>query len=71
VEVAWLPCRAPELNPAEDCWRQLQATVPANRAYDSVDTLARRAAAWLDGLAADQVLQLTGLRARKFDWLPT
>lgn len=71
VELAWLPFRAPELNPSEDLWRQLKATVAANRAYDSVDTLARRAAAWLDSLAAEQVLQLTGLRARKFDWLPT
>ena len=71
VELAWLPFRSPELNPAEDLWRHLKATVAANRAYDSVDTLAARASAWLDSLEANQVLRLTGLQARKFYWLPT
>jgi hypothetical protein len=71
VELAWLPFRSPELNPSEDLWRHLKATVAANRAYDSVDTLARRASAWLDALPAGQVLGLTGLRSRKFEWLPT
>jgi transposase len=71
VELAWLPFRSPELNACEDLWRHLKATVAANRAYDSVDTLAFRAAAWLDRLEADQVLRLSGLQARKFEWLPT
>jgi transposase len=71
VELAWLPFCSPELNPCEDLWRQLKATVAANRAYDSVDTLAERATAWPDDLAPDQVLHLTGLQSRKFDWLPT
>ena len=71
VELAWLPFRSPELNPCEDLWRHLKATVAANRAYDSVDALAARASAWLDELEAGQVLRLAGLQARKFDWLPT
>lgn len=71
VELAWLPFRSPELNPCEDLWRHLKTTVAANRAYDSVDMLAQRAAAWLDALEPGRVLRLSGLQARKFDWLPT
>jgi transposase len=71
VELAWLPFRSPELNPCEDLWRHLKATVAANRTYPSVDALAERASAWLDDLEAGQILSLTGLQARKFDWLPT
>lgn len=71
IELAWLPFRSPELNPCEDLWRHLKATVAANRAYDSVEVLAERAAAWLDDLEPDRVLQLAGLQSRKFDWLST
>lgn len=71
VELAWLPFRSPELNPCEDLWRHLKSTVAANRAYDSVEALAARASAWLAALAASQVLRLSGLHARKFDWLAT
>lgn len=71
IEVAFLPVRAPELNPCEDLWRQLKAVVAANRAYPSVDELAERALAWLDGLPAADILRRTGLRSSKFDWLPT
>jgi transposase len=71
IELAWLPFRSPELNPCEDVWRRLKAVVAANRAYPSVDELAARAVAWLDGLSAADVLRLAGLRSSKFDWLPT
>ena len=71
VEIAWLPFRSPELNPCEDLWRPLKATVAANRCYPSVDELAARATAWLDGLTAEDVLRLTALRSSKFSWLPT
>ena len=71
VELAWLPFRSPELNPCEDLWRHLKATVAANRAYDSVDALTTRATAWLDDLEPDRVLRLAGLHTRKFEWLPT
>ena len=71
IEVAWLPFRSPELNPCEDLWRHLKAVVAANRAYDSVDELAARAAAWLDHLAPDDVRRYAGLTTSKFDWLPT
>jgi transposase len=71
IELAWLPFRSPELNPCEDLWRQLKAVVAANRAYPSVDDLAARATAWLDGLSSTDVLRLAGLRSSKFDWLPT
>jgi hypothetical protein len=71
IELAWLPFRAPELNPCEDLWRHLKATVAANRAYPTVDALADRADAWLDGLASEDLLRYTGIRACKFDWLLT
>lgn len=71
IELAWLPFRSPELNPCEDLWRHLKATVAANRAYPTVDDLAARADAWLADLSTDDVLRLTGLRSSKFDWLPT
>ncbi len=45
IEVAWLPFRSPALNPCEDLWRQLKATVAANRCYPHVEELAQRALA--------------------------
>lgn len=71
ITVAFLPFRAPELNPCEDLWRGLKAEVAANRAYPTVDELAERAVAWLDGLTPDDRLRRCGLRSSKFDWLPT
>jgi transposase len=71
VEVAWLPFRSPELNPCEDLWRHLKNEVAANRVYPTIDDLAARATAWLDGLAPADVLRLAGLRSLKFDWLST
>ena len=71
IELAWLPFRSPELNPCEDVWRRLKAVVAANRAYPSVDELAARATAWLDGLSPPDVLRYAGLHSSKFDWLPT
>jgi transposase len=71
IEIAKLPLRSPELNPLEDLWRSLKAVVAANRVYGSVDELAERAVEYLDGLSAEDVLRLSGLRSSKFDWLPT
>jgi transposase len=71
IEIAWLPFRSPELNPCEDLWRRLKATVAANRAYPSVDELARRAEAWLIQLTPDDALRHAGLHSSKFAWLST
>lgn len=71
IEIAYLPFRSPELNPCEDLWRPLKATVAANRCYPAVDDLADRALTWLDGLAPADVLRYAGLTSSKFDWLPT
>jgi transposase len=71
VEIAWLPFRAPELNPCEDLWRHLKRLVAANRVYPTVTELAERALAWLDALDPDAVLRYCGLRSSKFHWLPT
>ncbi len=71
IELAWLPFRSPELNPCEDLWRHLKATVAANRAYATIEELASRALAWLEHLAPHDVLRLTGLRSSKFLWLLT
>jgi len=71
ITLAWLPYRAPELNPCEDLWRPLKATVAANRAYPSVDALADRALQWLNDLTGDEVRRITGLTSSKFQWLST
>jgi transposase len=71
LTIAWLPFRAPELNPLEDLWRLLKAVVAANRVYDTLDALADHALAWLDAHPPDSLLACCGLRSSKFEWLPT
>jgi transposase len=71
VELAWLPFRSPELNPCEDLWRPLKAAVAANRAYPSVEDLAKRATTWLQGLTPEERCRTAGLRSSKFQWLST
>jgi transposase len=71
ITIAWLPFRSPELNPLEDLWRLLKAVVAANRVYDTLDTLARQATAWLDAHLPESLLTCCGLRSSKFEWLPT
>lgn len=70
VEVACLPFRSPELNPCEDLWRRLKATVAANRCYPHVDELGQCGLAWLTSLTNEDVLRLTGFHSSKFAWLP-
>jgi transposase len=71
ITLAFLPFRAPELMPLEDLWRGLKQTVAANRCYASLDELAERALAWLDGMSGDDRLRRCGFDTSKFDWLPT
>ena len=33
VKVRWFPTARPELNPVEECWRQVKGIVQANRIY--------------------------------------
>jgi hypothetical protein len=71
ITIAWLPFRAPELNPLEDLWRLLKAVVAANRVYASLAALADHAVAWLIADAPETRLTRCGLRSSKFNWLPT
>ena len=71
ISIAFLPFRSPELMPLEDLWRGLKQTVAANRCYDSLDELAARAVAWLDGMSEADRRRRCGFEASKFDWLPT
>ncbi len=71
ITVAWLPVRAPELNPCEDLWRLMKAVVAANRCFQDLDALARHAVAWLDTLTTEARLLCSGLLGRKFQWLAT
>ena len=71
ITIAFLPFRSPELMPLEDLWRGLKATVAANRCYDSLEELAERVVAWLDGMSETERLRRCGLHSTKFDWLPT
>lgn len=71
ITIAWLPFRAPELNPLEDLWRRLKAVVAANRVYDSLPALLQHALDWLDTHLPTALLVSSGLTSSKFDWLPT
>ena len=71
ITIAFLPFRSPELMPLEDLWRGINATVAANRCYNSLEELAERVVAWLDGMSEPERLRRCGLHSSKFDWLPT
>ncbi len=61
ITLAFLPFRSPELMPLEELWRGLKATVAANRCYASLEELAERAMAWLDGMSDAERLRRCGL----------
>jgi transposase len=71
ITLAFLPFRSPELMPLEDLWRGLKATVAANRCSPSLEELADRALAWLDGMSDAERHRRCGLTTSKFAWLPT
>lgn len=71
ITIAFLPFRSPELMPLEDLWRGLKTTVAANRCYPSLEELAARALAWLDGMSDEDRLRRCGFHSSKFDWLST
>lgn len=71
ITIAWLPFRAPELNPCEDIWRLLKQLVAANRVYDTLETLLAHALAWLAACSPASLLARSGLTSSKFNWLPT
>jgi hypothetical protein len=41
LELVYLPPYSPDLNPVEECWRQLKAGL-GNRLFDSIETLTTR-----------------------------
>src|SRR5260221_650395 len=51
ITIAWLPFRAPELNPCEDLWRLMKAVVAPNRCAPNLDELAHQPGAWLAALS--------------------
>jgi transposase len=71
VELVFLPFRSPEPMPLEELWRGLKQEVAANRCSATVDELAERAAAWLEGMDGRERRRRCGLDSSKFDWLPT
>lgn len=71
ITIAFLPFRSPELMPLEELWRGLKQTVAANRCYASLEELADRALAWLDGMSETERLRRCGLQSAKYHWLPT
>ena len=71
ITIAFLPFRAPALMPLEELWRGLKQSVAANRCDASLDELAARALAWLDGMSAAERRRRCGLTTSKFQWLPT
>ena len=71
ITIAWLPFRAPELNPCEDLWRLMKAVVAANRCAPDLDHLAQQAVDWLTTLSPYDRLRCSGLLGTKFQWLST
>jgi transposase len=71
ITIAWLPYRAPELNPCEDLWRLMKAVVAANRCFPDLDALAQRAVNWLTTLSLYDRLRCSGLLGIKLQWLST
>jgi len=49
LELCYLPRGSPELNPAEECWHQLNQRL-GNRLFDDLDTLRDAALAALDAI---------------------
>jgi transposase len=71
ITLAFLPFRSPELMPLEDLWRGIKQTVAANRCSASLDALAARAVAWIDGMSDVDRRRRCGLASSKVAWLPT
>ncbi len=59
------------LEPCEDLWRQLKASVAANRTDADITELAQRAVAWLEAIPPLNRLRRAGATSSKFQWLPT
>lgn len=49
-----LPAYRPDLNPVEECWRQLDSAL-GNRYFESINDLTRRIDATLDQLSLPKV----------------
>jgi transposase len=71
ITLAWLPFRAPELNPCEDGWRLLKQMVAANRVYETLEALLAHALTWLAACSPESLLTRSGLTSSKSNWLPT
>lgn len=71
ITIAWLPFRAPELNPCEDLWRLMKAVIAANRCAPDLGALAQQAVDWLAALSPCDRLRCSGLLSIKFQWLST
>lgn len=54
IEVTYLPPGSPDLNPVEECWRQLKRAL-GNRFFGSVDELRPAILAALDEVAPPQI----------------
>jgi transposase len=65
---AWLPKRAPELNPMEGLWRHCKVVVSANKQYTSIDQQTRLFVRHLMSFTDEEALQLSGGRSPDF-WL--
>jgi transposase len=74
---AFLPFRAPELNPAEDLCRLAKAPIAANRpsrgepSAQVVQTLAEQTVHCIEALSPLDRLRCSGLLSPKFHWLST
>ena len=54
IELCYLPRGSPELNPAEECWRQLDQTL-GNRLFETLDELRDAALSALDDISVPDV----------------
>jgi transposase len=68
VRLVWLPKRCPELNPMDHLWGHAKEAVCGNRQDATIERLAERFLAHLDGLSRWEALTKAGALSRNF-WL--
>ena len=64
----WLPKRSPELNPMDTLWGQAKDVIAANKQYATIEEQTARFLNYLEGLADDETLRVSGVRSPHF-WL--
>jgi transposase len=68
ITLIWLPHQAPELNAADQLWKELKREMMPNHQFEPVERAAEYALTWVRHLTNGQSLAKSGVRSRKY-WL--